>query len=223
MYLVPHFAFLSISICINILQGWLNSPEEEGEGGSCVFILLILPYLPSQTAGYQWFASSFGKRSCTRDSVEQGKKNCPGCWNWRLRVSAFLEMSYAELQLQQGNCVALLHPWSDLFKMSTLYLLNTGSTSNCYYKTLSVLTIAWVLQYRFQDHCYMTVQLMLLASCTGNCYGKLYLLSFPVFFSSLRTGIKGMASVQGTQLENHFKPYYPKLEKSWLVVRNTDI
>lgn len=92
-----------------------------------------------------------------------GEKNCPGCWNWRLRVSVFLEMSYAEVQLQQGNCIALLHPWSDLFKVSTLSLLNTGSTSNYYYKTLPMLAIAWVLQYHFQDHCYTTVQLMLLA------------------------------------------------------------
>lgn len=30
-------------------------------------------------------------------------------------MSAFLEMLYAELQLKQGNHVALLLPWSDLF------------------------------------------------------------------------------------------------------------
>lgn len=70
-------------------------------------------------------------------------------------MSAFLKMAYAALQ--QGNCVALLHPWSDLFKIFTLYLLNTGSTSNLYYKTLSVLTIAWGLQHHSQDRCYTTV------------------------------------------------------------------
>lgn len=68
-------------------------------------------------------------------------------------MSVFLEISYAELQFQQGNCIALLHPWSDLFKVSTLSLLNTGSTSNYYYKILPMLAIAWVLQYHFQDHC----------------------------------------------------------------------
>lgn len=31
MSLVTHFAFLSINIFINILQSWLNLPEEEGK------------------------------------------------------------------------------------------------------------------------------------------------------------------------------------------------